>query len=111
MSPDSSQKGLQEYALVDETFTSKTPEGFTDDDVATLPTNLMASFIGLFDEGRGLGIPWPFLDEAAPFDYAGTQLLIIGGGSNCGTYLKRSISQSSVEDFIVFCITALSIFH
>ncbi|KAF2791851.1 putative alcohol dehydrogenase [Melanomma pulvis-pyrius CBS 109.77] len=78
------QNGLVQYAIADEAYSAKAPENLTDHDVATLPVNVSASAIGLFDEGSGLGIPAPWTAEAKSFDYANTTLLIIGGGSNCG---------------------------
>ncbi|KAH7002702.1 putative alcohol dehydrogenase [Macrophomina phaseolina] len=79
------QKGLQQYALADEDFASLIPEGFSDHDAATLPVNMSAGVAALFAQS-GLGIPAPWTEEAKSFDYAGTQILIIGGGSNCGRF-------------------------
>ncbi|KAF2662620.1 putative alcohol dehydrogenase [Lophiostoma macrostomum CBS 122681] len=101
MTPNHSGAGLQEYSLAEEDHTSKIPDGFTDDDVATLPTNILPALIGIFDEGRGLGIPWPYLDQAAPFDYAETQLLIIGGGSNCGRYATQLAKLAGFGTIVV----------
>jgi NADPH2:quinone reductase len=42
MSPGSVSKALQEYAVLDEDFTAAVPEGFGEDEAATLPTNLLA---------------------------------------------------------------------
>lgn len=80
-----SQRALQQYAVVDEDFASKIPEGFSDHDAATLPTNAAAALIALFDES-GLDIPAPWSSRAEAFDHAGTTLLILGGGSNCGRF-------------------------
>ncbi|KAF2189255.1 GroES-like protein [Zopfia rhizophila CBS 207.26] len=85
ISPGSTQNGLQQYAVVDEDFAAKVPHGFTDDDGVTLPTNIIAPLVGLFDQS-GLGIPAPWTEQAKTFDYNGTQILIIGGGSNCGRF-------------------------
>ena len=83
--PGHPQKGLQEYTVADEDYTTHIPDGFTDDDAATIPVNLTAGAVGLYDES-GLGIPEPWSEEAKTFDYAGTTILIIGGGSNCGRF-------------------------
>jgi NADPH:quinone reductase len=79
--PESSQKGLQEYAVGDVDLLAKIPSSTSDDEAATLPTNIAASLVALFDT---LKIPAPWSDGASSFDYANTSLLIIGGGSNCG---------------------------
>jgi NADPH2:quinone reductase len=84
--PGHLQKGLQEYSIADEEYTAHIPEGFTDHNVATLPVNISASVVALFDNKSGLGIPAPWTEEAKTFDYAGTSVLIIGGGSNCGRF-------------------------
>lgn len=81
--PGSVQNGFQEYAVLDVDFTAKIPQGSTDDDGATLPTNIIAPLVALFDAGT-LDIPAPWTAEASKFDYKNTTLLVLGGGSNCG---------------------------
>jgi NADPH2:quinone reductase len=88
MTPDSEQKGLQQYAVVDSNFSSKVPEGFNDYDAATLPTNLIPSVVALFAD-IGFGLPAPWTEEAKTFDYSSLTLLIIGGGSNCGRFATQ----------------------
>ncbi|KAF2181012.1 putative alcohol dehydrogenase [Zopfia rhizophila CBS 207.26] len=100
MTPDHAQKGLQQYALVDEDFTAKVPEGFTEHDVTTLPVNIIAGSVGLFHES-GLGIPAPWSEESKTFDYAGTQILIIGGGSNCGRLAVQLAKLAGIEKIVV----------
>lgn len=80
------EKALQQYAVIDEDFASKIPNGFSEHDVATLPTNGVAAAISLFDPS-GLDIPAPW--KKSDFDYARMTLLIMGGGSNC----RRSTCQ------------------
>ena len=75
--------GFQKQALADLDFSAKFPEGFTGDDGATLPTNVIAPLVALFDAGN-LAFPAPWTDEAKDFDYKSKTLLIMGGGSNCG---------------------------
>lgn len=77
------QNGLQEYAVADAGAFAKIPEGTTDDEAATLPTNIIAPLVALFKELR---FPAPWSPEARGFDYAGATLLVIGGGSNCGRF-------------------------
>lgn len=77
----SQQNGLQQYAVADLGALARIPDAVTDDEAATLPTNVLAPLVALF---AALGIPAPWSDAAARFDYAGAALLIVGGGSNCG---------------------------
>ncbi|KAL2862496.1 zinc-binding alcohol dehydrogenase family protein [Aspergillus lucknowensis] len=79
----SKQNGLQEYALADLGTLTKIPDSVTDDEAATLPTNIIPPLVALFDTLR---IPAPWSAAAKDFDYAGTTLLIVGGGSNCGQF-------------------------
>lgn len=95
------QTGLVEYATADEAYTAKVPDNSTDHDVATLPVNLSASAIGLFEESSGLGIPAPWSAEAASFDYAHTTLLIIGGGSNCGRFAVQLAKLAGIGNIVV----------
>jgi NADPH2:quinone reductase len=75
--------GLQEWALADVDFSAKIPPNISNDAAATLPTNLVTSFLAIFGT---LGIPLPWGKEQKDFDYARTTLLIIGGGGNCAKY-------------------------
>ena len=95
------QNGLVQYAIVEEAYTAKAPENFNDHDVATLPVNISASAIGLFEENHGLGIPAPWTVEAGSFDYAHTTLLIIGGGSNCGRFAVQLAKLVGIGKIVV----------
>ncbi|KAI9155721.1 Zinc-type alcohol dehydrogenase [Paramyrothecium foliicola] len=76
--------GAQQYALVDTRFVGRVSEsGLSNDEVSTIPVNVLAGFIALF-ASSGHGIPAPFSKEAKDFDYANATLLVIGGGSNTG---------------------------
>ncbi|RAH67864.1 zinc-binding alcohol dehydrogenase family protein [Aspergillus aculeatinus CBS 121060] len=77
--------GLQEYAILDARYSAKVPAGFTDAQLATLPTNLVAPAVALFD-ASALGIPAPWTTTSSDFDHHATSLLIIGGGSNTGRF-------------------------
>lgn len=79
----SMQHGLQEYSIADLGALAKIPDSITDDEAATLPTNIITSVVALFD---ALQIPPPWSSAAKEFDYANTALLIVGGGSNCGKF-------------------------
>jgi len=96
--PDSSQNGLQEYAIADVGALAKIPDSITDDEAATLPTNIIAPVIGLFGS---LAIPAPWSPDAASFDYASTKLLIIGGGSNCGKFAVQLAKLAGIGTVVV----------
>ncbi|KAH7138635.1 putative alcohol dehydrogenase [Dendryphion nanum] len=101
MTPDHSQKGLQQYVVVEEHASSKVPDGFSDHDATTIPTNVIPAVVGFFDEINGLGIPAPWTEKAKTFDYAGTQLLIIGGGSNCGRFAVQIAKLAGIGKIVV----------
>jgi NADPH:quinone reductase len=94
------QTAFQEYAVIDADFSAKIPQGFTADDGATLPTNVIAPLIALFDPGN-LGIPAPWTEEAKTFDYKNTTLLVVGGGSNCGKFGVQLAALAGVGRIIV----------
>ncbi|KAF2637676.1 putative alcohol dehydrogenase [Massarina eburnea CBS 473.64] len=99
--PSHKQHGLQQYAIAVADFTAKIPEGFSEHDVTTLPVNLCASLIGLFEESGGLGIPAPWSKEAKSFDYANTGILIVGGGSNCGRFAVQLAKLAGFGKIVV----------
>ncbi|KAJ9609529.1 hypothetical protein H2200_005856 [Cladophialophora chaetospira] len=94
------QTGLQEYAVVDVDFSAKIPEGFTDDDGATLPTNVIAPLVALFD-ASALDIPAPWTEEAKTFDYQGATVLVLGGGSNCGRFGVQLAAIAGIGRIVV----------
>lgn len=96
------QNGFQEYAVLDADFSAKIPEGFTDDDGATLPTNTIAPVVALFEKnGLGLGIPPPWSPEASTFDFKGTAILVLGGGSSCGKFGVQLAKLAGIERIVV----------
>lgn len=98
----SAQKAMQQYAVVDENFSSKIPAGFTDDEAATIPTNALAGLIALFDpSGLGIPAPWASKEGDDAFDHAGTTLLIIGGGSNCGRFGVQLAHLAGIGTIVV----------
>ncbi|KAK5652698.1 hypothetical protein OQA88_10292 [Cercophora sp. LCS_1] len=94
---DSSQNGLQEYALADIGACAKIPDGVTDDEAATLPVNVIASVVGLF---RDLEIPAPWSGNGT-FDYRSAMVLIIGGGSNCGKFAVQLARLAGIGRIVV----------
>ncbi|KAK8085698.1 hypothetical protein PG997_006969 [Apiospora hydei] len=96
--PQSSEPGLQEYALANVGAMARIPPGVSDDEAATLPINVMPSVVALY---RVLGIPAPWTEAAAGFDYAGTTLLIIGGGSNNGRFGVQIAKLAGVGRIVV----------
>ena len=85
------QCGLQEYCLLDAYTVAEVPPSFTDDDGASLVTNIVSPFWAIFG-AHGLRLPFPFPGEDAPppaelsIDYSKQTIVIIGAGSNCGKY-------------------------
>ena len=83
--PISDQAGLQEYAILNANAIAKTSDAFSDEQVVTLPVNLVTAWVALFTE-HGFAIPSPFSKEANEFDYASTSLVIVGGGTNVAKF-------------------------
>ena len=97
--PGNDQKGLQQYAVLDEVYAAKVPEGISEHDAAAVPTNVIAALVGLFDP-IGLGIPAPWTTAAASFDYAATSLLIVGGGTNCGQFAVQLARMAGIGQIV-----------
>lgn len=95
------QTGLQQYAVVDVDHSAKVPDGMSDDEAATIPVNILAPLVALFDSSHGLGLPAPWTPEASTFDHRGTTLLIIGGGSNCGKFGVQLAALAGVGRVVV----------
>jgi NADPH2:quinone reductase len=66
-----------------------------------LPTTVIAPLFGLFDKTQGLGLPAPWTEEAKHFDYQGTTILIVGGGSNCGKFATQLASIAGIGKIVV----------
>ncbi|RDW58744.1 hypothetical protein BP6252_13220 [Coleophoma cylindrospora] len=96
------QNGLQEYALSDIGASFKIPDSVSDDEAATLPTNIIAPLFGLFAQNGGIGIPAPWTPEAKAFDYPGTTLLIIGGGTSNGKFAVQLAKLAGIGKIVVF---------
>ncbi|VUC24912.1 unnamed protein product [Clonostachys rosea] len=80
---EQSQTGLQEYAVADNIASTGIPSSISDDQAATLPSNIFAPLVAIFDTFE---IPPPWAPESKSFDYNGATILIIGGGTNCGKF-------------------------
>lgn len=97
--PVPDQQGLQQYAVLDADAIALTPTGFTDEAVATLPTNLITSFIALFTK-EGFAFPPPFTAEGKAFDYASQHVVILGGGTNVGRFAVQLAALAGVGTII-----------
>ena len=111
----SAQNALQEYAVADPSFLSVVPSDLPNglDAMATVPTNAIASLFALFASPAtgtgGLGIPAPWMSEVNPewkeavekFDYGGTTVLVIGGGSNCGRWAVQLLKLAGIGKIVV----------
>ncbi|KAK8012258.1 alcohol dehydrogenase [Apiospora marii] len=95
----SDQSALQEYAVADLSALAKIPDSVSDDEAATLPTNIIAPVVGLF---YNLQIPAPWIDDARSksLDYAGTAVLIIGGGTNCGRFAVQLAKLAGIGKIV-----------
>jgi NADPH:quinone reductase-like Zn-dependent oxidoreductase len=94
------QNGLQEYAVNDIGAGCKIPDSITDDEATTLPTNIIAPLVGLFDDKNGVGIPAPWTEAAKAFDYKNTTILILGGGSNCGRFAVQLAGLAGIGTIV-----------
>ncbi|QKX55268.1 uncharacterized protein TRUGW13939_02360 [Talaromyces rugulosus] len=95
---DSAQAGLQEYATADRAYLAKIPDSITDDEAATLPTNIAAPLAALY---HSLKIPAPWTPAAKEFDSASVTLLIVGGGSNCGKFAVQLAKLANIGSIVV----------
>jgi NADPH2:quinone reductase len=101
LAPGSLQNGLQEYVVLDVPFTAVIPKGVSDDEAATLPTNIIAPLVALFHDESGLGMPAPWTKDAESFDYKGQTLLVVGGGSNCGRFGVQLAKLAGIGRIVV----------
>lgn len=98
LAPGSAQNGLQEYAIADVGCMAKIPDAISDDEAATLPTNVIAPLVAFFEE---LGIPAPWTSEAKSFNYGSAQILIMGGGSNTGKFGVQLAKLAGIGKIVV----------
>ena len=96
----SDQAGLQEYAVLNANAIGITPAESSDDEqVVTLPINLVTSWTALFT-GAGFGIPPPFAQQR-DFNYAGISVVISGGGTNVGQFAVQLARIAGIGKIIV----------
>jgi NADPH2:quinone reductase len=100
LEPGSLQRGLQEYAVLDVPYTLKIPEETSEDQAATLPTNVIAPLVALFSEST-LGMPAPWTERAKTFDYNAQTVLIVGGGSACGKFAVQLAKLAGIGRIVV----------
>lgn len=94
------QNALQQYCIADEDHMAKIPDGLSDDEVVTLPTNLWAPLVALFAK-MGMGIPAKFLGDDREFDHAGTTVLIVGGGASTGKFATQLAKLAGIGRIVV----------
>lgn len=92
--------GLQQYCLVDVNFSSKVPSTISDDEAATLPCNLLASYLALF-HSTGLEFPLPTTELSTSINLKHEKLLIIGGGSATGKFGVQLAKWAGIGQIIV----------
>jgi len=94
--------GLQQYAITEAALAGHIPSKITDDEAATLPVNLFSPFAALFSADC-LGIQAPFQNatDSKKIDYAGSSIVIIGGGSNCGKFAVQLAALAGIGKIIV----------
>ena len=84
--------------MLHEHHTARIPNNISDDDAATLPTNIIASLVAIFHD---LPIPAPWTQQAKTFDYKNTTLLIVGGGGFAGRYATQLADLAGIGQIVV----------
>lgn len=97
--------GLQEYALLDQDALAKVPDGFTDDEVVTLPINAVISFMAFFTK-FGFDFPVPWTEKAKSYDFASESVVIIAVSSNVGKLGAQFAKLAGIGKII--CIAGLN---
>ena len=96
--PGNPSNGLQEYATLEADFVSKIPDGVSDDEAATIPTNALPALVAFYGPK---GFQWPAPWSTPKADLSGESLLIIGGGSNCGRFAVQLAALGGVGTIVV----------
>ncbi|KAK7223147.1 hypothetical protein V2G26_011150 [Clonostachys chloroleuca] len=94
---EQSQTGLQEYTVADVLASTKIPSSISDDQAVTLPSNIFAPLVAIFDTFE---IPAPWTPASKDFDYNGTTILIVGGGTNCGKFAVQLAKLAGIGRII-----------
>ncbi|KAH7066906.1 putative alcohol dehydrogenase [Paraphoma chrysanthemicola] len=89
-------RALQQYAVLDEDFSAEVPKGTSDDEAATLPSNIIADVVAFFDPTH-LAIPAPWTGKTTTEN----SILIVGGGSNCGRFAVQLAHFSGFKTIVV----------
>lgn len=104
LAPAWNQSGLQEYALATVGCIARIPDSISSDAATTLPTNIAAPLVALFGRLK-IPAPWAGEDEKKAFGggvgVAGSTLLIIGGGANCGRFGVQLAALAGVGRIVV----------
>ncbi|KAJ4364730.1 hypothetical protein N0V83_009327 [Neocucurbitaria cava] len=100
-SDPSDQSGLQEYAILNVNAIGRTPDNFSDEQVVTLPVNLVTAWTALFTESGFKIIP-PFSPKVTEVDdHDISSILIIGGGTNAGQFAVQLARIAGIEKIVV----------
>ncbi|KAK5720469.1 hypothetical protein LTR17_014945 [Elasticomyces elasticus] len=103
--PIPDQGGLQEFCLMNEDAITTVPEGFTDDEVATLPVNAVTSFIALFT-GFGFDFPAPWTTKGRALGLGSESIVILAAGSNAGKLAVQFAKMAGIG--LIICVAGLN---
>lgn len=96
--------GLQQYAILEQYTSARTPSSISDDEAATFPANIVAAVVALFHTD-GLNLSAPFIPVAENVRSSDrpqrSHVVIIGGGSNTGKFCVQLAALAGIKDIIV----------
>jgi NADPH:quinone reductase len=96
------QQGLQQFAVLSVDAISKSPDGLSDEQVVTIPVNLVTSAIALFTkDGFGFPAPYATRNKDKDADSAAESVVIIGGGANVGKFAVQLAKIAGVGKVVV----------
>ncbi|KAG4434227.1 hypothetical protein IFR05_010297 [Cadophora sp. M221] len=103
-SPTPEFSGLQEYSLLEAQASAKIPDGFSFDQAATFPVNVITSMGALFHPlGFDFSAPFHESDKVSEKDKS---ILIIGGGSNVGKYSIQLAKLAGIGKIVTIASVA-----